>query len=256
MPRGSARAVASPPAPLPLTRVARARAQTALYTARLTTALVVDEQFSYKASSIDTLDPAENLCMLGGIKDMMTKRYPQNSIMPKATEDSMYKDPKVETGLSDDCDALAVSLRANTYLEPHCSELGISNANIFTLPLGQPAAPELAQIFSYWLAQMNEEGSTPGGDVPDACSMYTEDGSEGQRAKIGFKEILPLLAICAAAWGWALIEYWLRLRLKGETMMRHEYLKTTHEQEARDFPIRRKARGWSSSINGPGVAEA
>ena len=85
--------------------------------------------------------------ILKAVKDMMTKRYPQNSIMPKATEDLMYKDPKVETGLSNDCDALAVSLRANTYLEPHCSELGISNANIFTLPLGQPAAPELAQIF-------------------------------------------------------------------------------------------------------------
>ena len=187
--------------------------------------------------------------------NMMKDRYPHNrdSIVGLATEDLMYKN---ETGLSDDCDALAVSLRANTLLEAHCSELGISNANIFTVPLGQPAAPELAQIFSYWLAQMNEKNSLPGGDERDACSMHTEDGSEGERAKIGFKEILPLLAICAAAWGWALIEYWLRLWLKGETMMRHEYLKTTHEQEARDFPIRRKARGWSSSINGPGVAEA
>ena len=82
---------------------------------------------------------------------------------------------------------------------------------------------------------------------------------------------MPLLAICAAAWGWALIEYWLRLWLKGETMMRHEYLKTTHEQEARGFQVKRQLSGRSGvrvypddehkegevfRVQEPGVAEA
>ena len=160
---------------------ARSLAQTALYTARLTTTLVVDEQFSYKASSIDTLDPADDLCMLGGIKDMMKERYPHNSIMDKATEDLMYKDPKVETGLSDDCDALAVSLRANPLLEAHCSELGISNANIFTVPLGQPAAPELARandalrrdVLSTFTAMQTEFASAMRDALARACATTT-----------------------------------------------------------------------------------
>ncbi len=198
---------------------------TAMYTANLTTVLVTKQQeLVFTASSVETLSPDDSLCMLGALTNMMSWRFPHLTNVPKATEDDMYNGTEAGTGLSDDCDALAVSVRANEHLEPHCSELGISNPNVLALQLGQPAAAEFARIFSYWLARMNEEDLFPGGNTTDACSAHTEEvADDGGEEKITFQQILPLIWFCGIGIVWAFVEYAIRLYGSGETMMRHEY---------------------------------
>ena len=214
---------------------------TALYTANLTTVLVIKQQeLVFTASSVETLSPDDSLCMLGGLTNMMSWRFPHLNHTGMATEKEMYNGTEAGTGMSDDCDALAVSLRANEHLEPHCSELGISNPNVLALQLGQPAAAEFAQIFSYWLAHMNEHARLPGDNTQDTCSARTEEVvDDGEEEKITFQQIKPLIVLCGIGIVWAYVEYGIRLCWSGETMMRHEYLKGTYEIHTRGQTITR-----------------
>merc|ERR1711998_31110 len=82
----------------------------------------------------------------------------------------------------------------------------------------------------------NELGPLPGGDAtPDACS--THDGADASEdstiGRITFHQIEFLLVLCAFGCAWALCEYVLRLHFKGDTMMRHEYMRNAHEHSVR-----------------------
>ena len=237
----------------------------ALYTAKLTTNFVARQaSVQYTASTLGEV--SGNLCMLGGMTRMMSSRYPDLNIIATSSESEMFASESGATGLSEQCDALALSMRASSELAKHCAELGLSNPNVASITLGQPAAADIEPILSYWMTYMQEDGTLGEYDrkynIVASCDAYgrdaeaeeDEEDAETQQNNIELSQLSPLLWLVGLSCMWALCEYLMRL-WAGDTMTHHEYLKNMHHSCVRQHVHGQINQRLSGQINQRGKSK-
>ena len=199
----------------------------ALYTAQLTT-MTVEKEVTYGASSLYDLPPSSSVCMMKGLVSELNETLSGHTIVPMSDTDMFGE--KAGSGLTDKCDALAISLRNNNELAQHCETVGLANPSILTLLTGQPAAHDVAPALTYYLAEMRKSGMLEDFrekhyGQSDSCSAFgVQDGDDGNEfSSVKFGQMAILLYLTAASCAFAIAEYAFRL-YRGESMMRNEYL--------------------------------